>query len=119
LMAMIWRSWVVVKFDILVIAEFVMWGGAGVNHGVFGPESILPASPVSSKNPGVQPNRPENLDDLLGQAEHYANHSMRDIGHLPPTLFLRIIHGLQLFFRNNTAPTSESLWRCLAISVGF
>ena len=30
----------------------------------------------------------ETLDDLLAQAEHYANHSMRNIGRLPPTLFL-------------------------------
>jgi len=34
------------------------------------PQSILPVFPVSSKIPGVQPNRLENLDDLLAQAEH-------------------------------------------------
>jgi hypothetical protein len=36
----------------------------------------------------VQPNKLENLDDLLAQAEHYANYSMRNIGRLPATLFL-------------------------------
>ena len=48
----------------------------------------MPAFPVSNKILGVQPNRLENLDALLAQAEHYANFSMRNIGHLPPTLFL-------------------------------
>ena len=62
--------------------------GFGVNHGDVGPQSILPAFPVSNNIPGVQPNRLENLDDLLAQAEHYANYSMRKIGRLPPTLFL-------------------------------
>lgn len=36
----------------------------------------------------VQPNKLKTLDDLLAQAEHYANHSMRNMGRLPPTLFL-------------------------------
>ena len=37
----------------------------------------------------VQPKpKLESLDDLLAQAEHYANHSIRNIGRLPPTLFL-------------------------------
>lgn len=36
----------------------------------------------------VQPDKLDNLDDLLARAEHYANHSMRNLGRLPPTLFL-------------------------------
>lgn len=36
----------------------------------------------------VQPNKLESLDDLLAQAEHYANFSMRNMGRMPPTLFL-------------------------------
>jgi len=60
----------------------------GVNHGDVRPESILPAFSVSIKILGVQPNILENLDDLLAQAEHYANFSMRNIGRLPPTLYL-------------------------------
>jgi len=36
----------------------------------------------------IRPNKLETLDDLLAQAEHYANYSMRNIGRLPPTLFL-------------------------------
>ena len=62
--------------------------GFGVNQGDVAPQSHLPAFPVSNRIPGVQPNRLENLDDLLAQAEHYADHSMRNIGRLPPTLFL-------------------------------
>ena len=38
--------------------------------------------------PPKQPPTPESLDDLLARAEHYANFSMRNIGRLPPTLFL-------------------------------
>lgn len=36
----------------------------------------------------VQPNKLETLDDLLAQAEHYANYSLRNLGRLHPTLFL-------------------------------
>lgn len=37
----------------------------------------------------VQPNpKLETLDDLLARAEHYANFSMRNMGRMPPTLFL-------------------------------
>lgn len=34
------------------------------------------------------PDKLESLDDLLTQAEDYANFSMRNLGRLPPTLFL-------------------------------
>jgi len=36
----------------------------------------------------VQPSKLETLDDLLARAEHYANYSMRNMGRIPPTLFL-------------------------------
>jgi hypothetical protein len=36
----------------------------------------------------VRPDKLESLDDLLAQAEHYDNFSMRNLGRLPPTLFL-------------------------------
>jgi hypothetical protein len=43
-----------------------MPAGFRVNHGdVVGPQSNLPAFPVSNKILGVQPDRLENLDDLL------------------------------------------------------
>ena len=34
------------------------------------------------------PSQLKTLDDLLAQAEHYANYSMRNSGRMPPTLFL-------------------------------
>jgi hypothetical protein len=67
----------------------------------------LPAFPVSSKIPGVQPNRLENLDDLLAQAEHYANYSMRNLGHLPPTLFLVGSRGPVMFMPESLADESD------------
>jgi len=67
----------------------------------------LPAFPVSSKIPGVQPNRLENLDDLLAQAEHYANYSMRNLGHLPPTLFLVGSKGPVMFMPESLADESD------------
>ena len=45
----------------------------------------------------VQPNKLETLNDLLAQAEHYANFSMRNIGRLPPTLFLIGADGPMIF----------------------
>ena len=39
----------------------------------------------------------ETLDDLLAQAEHYANHSMRNMGRMPPTLFLIGPDGPMMF----------------------
>ena len=55
----------------------------------------------------MQPNRLENLDDLLAQAEHYANYSMRNIGHLPPTLFLIGSKGLVTFMPESLADEGE------------
>ena len=39
----------------------------------------------------------ETLDDLLAQAEQYANHSMRNLGRMPPTLFLIGPDGPRMF----------------------
>ena len=69
--------------------------------------SNLPAIPVSDKILGVQPNRLENLDDLLAQAEHYANYSMRNIGRLPPTLFLIGSKGPVMFLPEALADESD------------
>ena len=51
----------------------------------------------------MQPNKLENLDDLLAQAEHYANYSMRNIGRLPPTVFLIGPDGLMMFMPESLA----------------
>lgn len=45
----------------------------------------------------VQPNKLETLEDLLVQAEDYANFSMRNIGRLPATLFLIGADGPMIF----------------------
>ena len=55
----------------------------------------------------MQPSRLQNLDDLLAQAEHYANHSMRNIGHLPPTLFLIGSKGPVMFMPESLADESD------------
>ena len=47
--------------------------------------------------PPVQPDKLETLDDLLAQAEHYANFSMRNMGRLPPTLFMISPDGTMMF----------------------
>ncbi len=51
-------------------------------------EAILVFRIGRSKMLPVQPSKLETLDDLLAQAEHYANYSMRNMGRMPPTLFL-------------------------------
>ena len=54
--------------------------------------------------PPVQlPRQLETLDDLLAQAEHYANHSMRNIGRVPPTLFLIGADGPVMFIPESMA----------------
>jgi hypothetical protein len=52
---------------------------------------------------GVQPNKLENLDDLLAQAEHYANFCMRNSGRLPPTVLLLGPEGLLMFMPESIA----------------
>ena len=54
--------------------------------------------------PPVQPPRQlETLDDLLAQAEHYANYCMRGTGRVTPTLFLIGPDGLMIFVPENLA----------------
>ena len=54
--------------------------------------------------PPVQlPRQLQTLDDLLAQAEHYANHSMRNLGRVPPTLFLIGADGPVIFTPANLA----------------
>jgi hypothetical protein len=55
----------------------------------------------------VQPKpKPESLDDLLVNAEHYANFSMRNLGRLPPTLFLIGPDGPVMFMPESLADDS-------------
>jgi hypothetical protein len=54
----------------------------------------------------VQPDKLETLDDLLAQAEHYANFSMRNLGRLPPTLFLIGTDGPLVFMPESLADDS-------------
>jgi len=49
------------------------------------------------------PRQLKTLDDLLAQAEHYANYSMRNIGRVPPTLFLIGADGPVIFIPENMA----------------
>ena len=54
--------------------------------------------------PAVQsPRQLETLDDLLAQAEHYANYCMRGTGRVTPTLFLIGPDGLMIFVPENLA----------------
>ena len=45
----------------------------------------------------MQPSKLETLDDLLAQAEHYANYCMRGTGRVTPTLFLIGPDGPMMF----------------------
>jgi hypothetical protein len=54
-------------------------------------------------SPVQLPRQLKTLDDLLAQAEHYANYSMRNIGRVPPTLFLIGADGPVIFIPENMA----------------
>jgi len=54
-------------------------------------------------SPVQMPRQLKTLDDLLAQAEHYANYSMRNLGRVPPTLFLIGADGPVLFIPENLA----------------
>ena len=49
------------------------------------------------------PRQLQTLDDLLTQAEHYADYSLRNMGRVPPTLFLIGADGPVLFIPENMA----------------
>ena len=49
------------------------------------------------------PRQLKTIDDLLAQAEHYANYSMLNMGRVPPTLFLVGADGPVLFIPENLA----------------
>jgi len=62
------------------------------------------ASSGDGVHPAVMPSPPfkhETLGDLFARAEHYANFAMRNIGHLPPALFLLGEHGLEMVLAEN------------------
>jgi hypothetical protein len=70
-------------------------------------EGILAFRIARSKISPVQPKpKPESLDDLLVNAEHYANFSMRNLGRLPPTLFLIGPDGPVMFMPESLADDS-------------
>ena len=54
-------------------------------------------------SPVQLPRQLKTLDDLLALAEHYANYSMRNIGRVPPTLFLIGADGPVIFIPENMA----------------
>ncbi len=54
-------------------------------------------------SPVQLPRQLKTLDDLLAQAEHYANYSMRNLGRVPPTLFLIGADGPAMFMPKNMA----------------
>jgi len=54
-------------------------------------------------SPVQLPRQLKTLDDLLAQAEHYANYSMRNIGRVPLTLFLIGADGPVLFIPESLA----------------
>ena len=54
-------------------------------------------------SPVQMPRQLRTLDDLLAQAEHYANYSMRNIGRVPPALFLIGADGPVMFMPENMA----------------
>lgn len=54
-------------------------------------------------SPVESPRQLETLDDLLAQAEHYANYSLRHSGRVPPTLFLIGADGPAMFIPQNLA----------------
>jgi hypothetical protein len=71
-----------------------MPAGFRVNHGdVAGPQSNLPAFPVSNKILGVQPDRLENLNDLLAP-----KHTMETSAGIGPSDSTRTITQLIVFY---------------------
>ena len=54
-------------------------------------------------SPVQLPRKLKTLDDLLGQAEHYGYYSMRNMGRVPPTLFLIGTDGPLVFIPENMA----------------
>ncbi|MCU0784824.1 MAG: hypothetical protein MUF81_12440 [Verrucomicrobia bacterium] len=57
-------------------------------------------------SPVQLPRQLKTLDDLLAQAEHYADYSMRNSGRVPPTLFLIGADGPAIFMPDNLADDS-------------
>ena len=57
-------------------------------------------------SPVQMPRQLKTLDDLLAQAEHYANYSMRNMGRVPPTLFLIGADGPLMFMPESLADDS-------------
>lgn len=56
--------------------------------------------------PVQMPRQLQTLDDLLAQAEHYAEYCMRNSGRMPPTLFLIGPDGPMMFMPESVADAS-------------
>src|SRR6266567_1027437 len=70
-------------------------------------EAILAFRIECSKLSRVKSNpKLESLEDLLAQAEHYANFSMHNIGRLPATLFLIGLEGPLMLMPESLADDS-------------
>jgi hypothetical protein len=67
----------------------------------------LPFNFASAKILPLQPNKLETLDDLLAQAEHYAEFCMRNSGKMAPTLFLIGADGPLMFVPASLADAGE------------
>ena len=62
---------------------------------------------MSAKILPLQPNKLETLDDLLAQAEHYAEFCMRNSGKMSPALFLIGADGPLMFVPASLADADE------------
>src|SRR5450756_2261244 len=67
----------------------------------------IPLSSFSSTLSPVQPDKLETLDDLLAQAEHYAEFCMSNSGKMSPTLFLIGADGPLMFVPASLADANE------------
>lgn len=65
------------------------------------PGLALAARAVQSPRVTPPPLKHETLDDLFARAEHYANFAMRNMGQLPPALFLIGERGLEMLLAEN------------------
>jgi hypothetical protein len=66
-------------------------------------ENFTKGCPCHTMSPVQLPRQLQTLDDLLAQAEHYANYWMRNMGRVPPTLFLIGADGPVMFIPENMA----------------
>src|SRR5580704_6663414 len=86
------------------------FGTTGPNTGYHGPgfaEYFTKARELPTLSPVQPPQQLETLDDLLAQAEHYADFCMRGSGKMSPTLFLIGADGPLMFTPASLADVNE------------